>query len=148
MVGNHVSGTGMARFTGSAQYGFMTTDTTANGPDDESGFLVKLGGSLFGQFGARKTDGAVYIKNRHYGTTDMMTFTSTGNVGIGTTAPTQALEVNGGVRLNTATTKPACDTNARGTFWFTAGGPGVKDSLEVCAKNASEYYAWRLIYLP
>ncbi|OGC38680.1 hypothetical protein A2155_00905 [candidate division WWE3 bacterium RBG_16_52_45] len=75
-------------------------------------------------------------------------FTDGGNdrVGIGTATPGQKLEVNGGVRLNTATAQPTCDSSARGTLWFTQGGAGVKDELEVCAKDAGDAYAWRTIY--
>ncbi|GEM_PF-3269189 len=74
-----------------------------------------------------------------------------GPVGIGTISPKQALEVNGGVRLNPAGTKPSC-TNATsatdaGTLWYTkiAGG---KDTLEVCAsgKTPPFAYAWQLVY--
>jgi len=69
-----------------------------------------------------------------------------GNVGIGTVATNQALEVNGGVRLNTTVAKPTCDSTIRGTMWFTQGAAGVKDKFEVCAKDAANAYAWRLIY--
>lgn len=70
-----------------------------------------------------------------------------GKMGLGTLAPKQLLEVNGGVRLNTATAQPTCDaTNGSGTFWFTNGGAGVKDSLQVCAKDAAGAYAWRTLY--
>jgi len=68
------------------------------------------------------------------------------SVGIGTSTPTAKLDVNGGVRLNTGTAKPSCDGNSRGTFWFTQGGFGVKDTAEVCAKDAGGSYAWRVIY--
>jgi hypothetical protein len=68
-----------------------------------------------------------------------------GAIGIGAD-PTQALEVNGGIRLNTVTAKPACDSTTRGTTWFTQGGAGVKDSYEVCAKDAADAYAWRTLY--
>jgi hypothetical protein len=66
-----------------------------------------------------------------------------GNLGIGTTAPAQALEVNGGVRMNTLLAKPACTSLIRGTFWLTQKGAGEADLLEVCMKNASEAYVWR-----
>jgi len=42
--------------------------------------------------------------------------------------------------------KPTCSASERGTFWYVAGGAGVKDTVEVCAKDASNAYAWRTIY--
>lgn len=69
-----------------------------------------------------------------------------GNVGIGTTAPSQKLEVNGGVRINTIADKPGCGDGTRGTFWLTQGGSGVKDLVEVCAKDAANSYAWRTMW--
>lgn len=74
---------------------------------------------------------------------------SNGNVavGMGTAVATQRLEVNGGVKLNTTTTIPTCDsTTSRGTIWLTQGAAGAKDSLQVCAKDSSDVYAWRTIY--
>jgi hypothetical protein len=76
--------------------------------------------------------------------------TSSGNMGIGAFAPTQKLEVNGGVRLNTVTSKPLCDSangpTNRGTLWVTRGGTGVADKIELCIKNAAENYAWTLLF--
>ncbi len=80
------------------------------------------------------------------GSAAAMTILPTGNVGIGTTGPGQKLEVNGGVRLNTATAKPTCDATTRGTFWMAQGGAGVKDTVEVCAKDVADAYAWRTLY--
>lgn len=89
---------------------------------------------------------------------ERMRITSSGNVGIGTNVPTQSLEVNGGIRLNNTansikakTTKPSCNnttgpTTDGGVLWFTAGASGVKDTLEVCAKDDSNNYAWRTVY--
>lgn len=73
-------------------------------------------------------------------------FTNNGNVGVGVAAPSQKLEVNGGVRLNTVTVKPTCGATVRGTFWAVQGGAGVKDNVEVCAKDAGDAYAWRTLY--
>jgi len=75
----------------------------------------------------------------------VMKIKNNGNVGIGTTAPGQALEVNGGVRVNTATAKPTCNAAARGTLWMTQGASGVKDAIEMCAKDASDAYVWRVL---
>jgi hypothetical protein len=77
---------------------------------------------------------------------ERMRITNTGSVGVGTATPTEKLEVNGGVKLNTTSAKPTCSATTRGTLWFTQGATNVKDSLEVCAKNASNVYAWRLLY--
>lgn len=68
------------------------------------------------------------------------------NVGIGVSGPGQTLEVNGGVRLNTATAQPACDANQRGTFWVVQSAGGVKDYVQVCVRNASSSYLWATIY--
>jgi len=78
---------------------------------------------------------------------ERMRITASGKVGINTTSPTQILEVNGGIRINTVTVKSICDsTTTRGTIWFTAGGAGVADTFEVCAKDISGNYAWRKLY--
>lgn len=69
-----------------------------------------------------------------------------GKIGIGTTSPGQRLEINGGLKLNTGTARPTCDATARGTFWYSQGGSGAKDTLEVCAKDGSDVYSWRTLY--
>lgn len=68
--------------------------------------------------------------------------TEPGNLGIGVNDPGQKLEVNGGVRLNTATAKPACNAAVRGTMWFEQQGTGVADLMYVCMKNAADGYNW------
>jgi len=76
-------------------------------------------------------------------TTERMRITSSGNVGIGVTAPSQKLEVNGGVRLATVTAKPSCISANRGTLWVTLG---TTDKIEICA-NVSGTPAWKTITL-
>ncbi len=71
---------------------------------------------------------------------------SAGNVGIGVSNPGQTLEINGGIRLNTATVQPVCGVSQRGTFWMTESASGVKDRFEVCAKSATDTYLWATIY--
>ena len=78
-----------------------------------------------------------------YGRIERMRITSDGNVGIGTSTPTQKLEVNGGVRLNTTTTKPTCSTTTRGTLWLQQG---MTDTLYVCV-FVSGAPTWKIVAL-
>ena len=82
---------------------------------------------------------------RFFDTADRVTLQLGGNVGIGTTTPGQKLEINGGVKLNTATVQPPCDATTRGTIWFVRE-TGVKDRCEVCALDGAGAYGWRVIY--
>lgn len=77
---------------------------------------------------------------------EKMRLADSGNLGVGTMAPSQKLEVNGGVRINTAAIKPICSSTTRGTFWFTQGTAGTKDTAEVCAKDSAEAFAWRALW--
>jgi hypothetical protein len=78
--------------------------------------------------------------------TERMRIDQNGNLGIGTATPAQKLEVNGGIRINAKTSQPACVTATGGTFWVTPGGSGVKDTVAICLKDASDAYAWRVIW--
>lgn len=73
---------------------------------------------------------------------------TTGSLAVGSTSLSsgQKVQVNGGVNLTTATAQPACNATTRGTFWIVQAGAGVKDQVEVCAKDAANVYAWRVIY--
>ncbi len=72
---------------------------------------------------------------------------SANKVGVGTSNPTQQLEINGGVRLNTSTARPSCTTSVRGTLWFTYGVGTSKDSLYLCAQAAGTTVpSWKTIY--
>jgi hypothetical protein len=50
------------------------------------------------------------------------------------------------VNVAAAAAQPGCDATQRGRLWQTLGGTGSKDTVTVCAKDASEAYAWRTIY--
>lgn len=52
----------------------------------------------------------------------------------------------GTIKLGDAGTKPTCDSTQRFRIWVDAGGAGVKDDAQICAKDASDAYAWRTIY--
>jgi hypothetical protein len=75
---------------------------------------------------------------------DMVTFKD-GNVGIGTTSPYAKLEVVGGIRLNTTSSKPTCDANQRGTLWFEQSASGTDDYLWACMQNSTAAYNWVLV---
>lgn len=63
----------------------------------------------------------------------------------GTTAQTPVDRViipkSGGLQLVTGT-KPTCDSSTGGTMFRVAGGAGVADTMEVCAKSSADAYAW------
>lgn len=68
---------------------------------------------------------------------------SVGNVGVGTNAPSQKLEVNGGVLINSTDQRPACIAAVRGTFWVVRGTP---DTVQVCLQTSTEgVYSWHAI---
>ena len=43
-------------------------------------------------------------------------------------------------------TRPACAATLAGRIWYQPTAANAKDEVAVCAKNASNVYAWRLIY--
>ena len=42
--------------------------------------------------------------------------------------------------------QPACSEAIRGMLWHVNGASGIKDTVSVCAKDASNTYSWRTIY--
>lgn len=56
------------------------------------------------------------------------------------------IEPDGSFRSLPTGTRPTCASGIRGTYWYTQGGTGVKDAVEVCTKDAADVYAWRVIY--
>jgi hypothetical protein len=51
-----------------------------------------------------------------------------------------------GLKLNTSGSKPTCDSTTRAQFFIVQASAGTKDTVEVCAKDAANAYAWRTIY--
>jgi hypothetical protein len=70
-------------------------------------------------------------------------------VGFARAASLNRATVYGGLDLDSATggTKPTCDSAVRGWLWYTEGGTGVADAVEVCRKSAADTYAWAAISL-
>lgn len=126
------------------------TYLTALSELSNSGVWTARGTTAAG-IGVNDTNGIVFninsglVSGNTFSPTARATLTTTG-LGIGVAAPATALEVNGGARLNTVTAQPACAVGIRGTFWATQGAAGVKDTVQVCAKDAADAYAWRVIY--
>ena len=56
------------------------------------------------------------------------------------------LEADGSFRSIPTASKPTCVAGIRGTYWYTQGGTGVKDGVEICAKDAADAFGWRTIY--
>lgn len=123
MFGSQVaSPTGYLALNGAGLSGYAEADWTATSTPTDFRFDLAPSGSM-----AR---------------IERMRITSTGNVGIGTTAPTQKLEVNGAIRLTNTAARPAASSALRGVIWMTEGGDGTADTLAVCVKDANGNYAW------
>jgi hypothetical protein len=45
------------------------------------------------------------------------------------------------------TVKATCNSTNCGTFWVTQSRAGVKNAVEVGAKDAGDAYAWRTLYI-
>ena len=43
-------------------------------------------------------------------------------------------------------TRPSCSPILKGRIWYTAAASGVKDDVAICAKDADNAYAWRMVY--
>jgi len=50
------------------------------------------------------------------------------------------------VNVAAAVAQPVCDTAQRGRLWQILGAAGIKDQVSVCAKDATDVYAWRALY--
>lgn len=95
-------------------------------------------------------NGAGYIQAERagHGLTPLLLNPTGGPVGVATTTPKAAVEVNGGIRLNpSASTPPPCTTDARGQFWFSQAAGSGADVLQVCAQGQSGQLAWHPITL-
>lgn len=68
------------------------------------------------------------------------------NIILAETADTITVSGVGVLRNQPTGIKSACSAFTRGMFWHTNGTTGVKDSVEVCAKESTEVYAWRPLY--
>jgi hypothetical protein len=66
------------------------------------------------------------------------------NLGIGTTTPTQRLQIDGALRLKPtgSTQQPSCSVSTAGSIWYKNTASGQKDQFEVCLKDQNNVYGW------
>ena len=151
-------GIGYTNFSPSFRLDIRDTGTT-NYPvniTSSSGRYLRFGSlnSSYAHFSTNASSGFYFYNPASFGSGNVLMNSSggnsyivNGNFGIGITVPSQKLEVNGGIRLNTSTAKPSCIGSIRGTMWFTMGVGTSKDTLEVCAQGTgSTAPAWRTLY--
>jgi hypothetical protein len=82
------------------------------------------------------------------GFSESMRITSSGDLLVGTLVADadDKVVINGPIRIDDTGAQPTCDSGIQGMFWYEEGGAGVKDTVDVCAKDAGDAYAWRSIY--
>lgn len=68
------------------------------------------------------------------------------NIVLAETADTITVSGVSLLRNQPAGIRPTCSDATRGVFWHTNGAGGQKDNVEVCAKDASDVFAWRTLY--
>lgn len=142
---------------------FRTNDVTVNGgmprSNDRLGYfgfgsridgLNRYSGVLAtyaeGTWSSTSTPGYMCLFTTNSGTTnptEKVRIASTGNVGIGTTAPAQKLDVSGGIRINSSGTQPTCNAANRGTLWLVQG---TTDVLQICVQDSGSP-VWKTITL-
>lgn len=90
---------------------------------------------------------SVGVSGNTWNSINQILYFSGSNVGIGQSSPQQALEVNGGIRLNTATTQPGCSaaSSTEGTLWFIENGGSSSDTLQLCVRGTGGY-SWVRLY--
>jgi hypothetical protein len=78
-----------------------------------------------------------------------------GNVGIGTSTPSQLLDVAGNANVQgiltgqvqvTGAAPGACSASIAGQISYSGHTTGTKDTAAICAADASDTWAWRTIY--
>jgi hypothetical protein len=120
----------------------------ARGETDRYELIANLGGSI--------PPAAGFLRNDAEGSHR----TIWGNAGVGnvvsgdettfdspvTFNPGAGLVAKSGIQVGTESKPPPCDADHRGLIWLARGAAGVKDSAQICAKDARDAYAWRSFY--
>ena len=85
------------------------------------------------------------------GTADLFTVNNSGTFMLGLTTDTTSgskFQVAGNIQLSAGTTtaQPTCDATHAGVLNYSGHTASVKDTVAICAADASNVYAWRTIY--
>lgn len=81
-------------------------------------------------------DGGSYVDGSISFNVDGQTRASVNNSGV---------EVNGGLRLNTTSSRPTCSSSKRGTLWFEQATSGSDDVMWTCMRNSTNAYNWIMV---
>ena len=144
---------------GSYDCGIMLRNTAANSPPLE--FILSAIRSTDTRIGAAKTQDYAFCMNPNNSMANLTIVGSqlqgnrvsslnidgglaaiAGVRFVGNLTDEAVPDVLGSIRLIDQGSKPTCDATTRGTIWRDDGGTGVADTIEVCAKNSSNTYAW------
>lgn len=120
-------------------FGTNAGDTAFSGFDAS---MIATGGTAFAQIGMQARDNdngtsSVFVTSQGETVWQMVNATNMGNFKVGPYGPRFVVGVGG---------KPACSVTYRGYVWYTEGGAGVTDALEICRKDAANAYAWTALY--
>lgn len=140
---NNTTFGGATNFTYTSATGQVTANQLANGNDVIYGKRVTDSGSTgnFLRFQNQTASSDLFKVDVAGNTTvagNLVVASTSGTDGILTVSSTSS---GGGVQL-TSGTKPTCDTSKRGLIWYVAGGTSVADTIQICAKNSSNSFAW------
>lgn len=61
-------------------------------------------------------------------------------------ATSDTVVLGGAIRIKENGVQPTCDATYRGQLWNHFSATGVKDTAQLCLKDAADVYAWRTIY--
>jgi hypothetical protein len=111
-----------------------------------SGLFWADGAPLIARGGAADAEAAVAITLQ-----SEQTYTTSGSrivSVVNNAAEVANITKEGFVQIGIGNTHPCppCSESARGTLCYVAGPAGVKDAVQVCAKDAADAFDWRTIY--
>lgn len=128
--------TSNASLTVSGQSAQLYSQTQVSGVLDYSGSIA-----TYNRYGSSAGQDLVYL----YGGGP----SGSGYISLGVSGVTATWTIDGETKfldapqLGDPGSKPSCDATQHGKIWYDAGGAGVADTIEICAKSSLDAYAWR-----